>query len=133
MQIPTSTRRKTEQQRRDAARELPKTRLCGRVVLAVLSGPDELTQALAELRSDLGNGWHLVTAFQFMSGQQAYFSALCADDAASRELLLAHRIARAAAEAQAITRLDLEALRSVCAEAKARAADGGEQLGAHHG
>lgn len=133
MQIPASTRRKTEQQRRDAVRELPKTRLCGKVVLAVLSGPDEVAQALAELRSGLGGGWHLVTAFQFMSGQQAFFSALCEDEAASSDLLLAHRIAKAAAEAQAITRVDLEMLRAVCAEAKARVASASAEVGEHHG
>lgn len=133
MQIPVSTRRKTEQQRRDAARELPKTRLCGRVVLAVLAGPGELDLALAGLRSGLGGGWHLVTAFQFMSGQQAFFSAQCEDDAAKSALLLAHRIAKAAAEAHAITRLDLEVLRAVCAEAKTKVAHSAADVEVHHG
>lgn len=85
--------------------------------MAVLLHPDDLESVLQELRAGLGSGWHIVRAFQYMSGRQAYLAILRDESANRHELISAHRVAKAAAEAQAITRGDLELLRMVCMRA----------------
>ncbi len=119
-QMPASTRHKIERQRRKAKAELPRTRLCGRVVSEFMSGNSDLDGALAALKEGLGSQWGVVLAFQFMSGRQALFAAEAAEGRERSELIIIHKVARTAAEAGVVTKADLAEIRAVCVTAAAR-------------
>ncbi len=84
---------KIARQRAQAAQELPKARLCARVVLALLADEAQFHQAEAELKAALGGNWSYVTAVQFMSGRQARLCADCASPQEQEPMLLAHQLA----------------------------------------
>jgi hypothetical protein len=58
----------------------------------VAAGHDTTT-VLAELKAGLGSNWSLVTAFQFMSGNQAKFAAECCEEPEREQMLAAHSFA----------------------------------------
>ena len=70
---------KLAQQRARAVNFVQQMRLCGAVVASVASKLDTTT-AVAELKTGLGRNWSPVTAFQFMSGNQAKFAAECCEE-----------------------------------------------------
>lgn len=88
-------RQKIARQRQSAVLELPKTRLCGNVALALLKTNSDFDAAIDQLKFGLGNNWSHVTAIQFMSGRQAKFSAECARADEQIQLLFAHHLAEA--------------------------------------
>lgn len=85
---------KIAQARKLAPQELPKARLCARVVLAAFEGDDAVQTAVVQLKSSAGNNWSPVTALQFMSGRRGEFAADCADPGEQVELRLAHLLAK---------------------------------------
>lgn len=102
--VSAALQHKIDQQRAAAPLELPKARLCARVVLAALaedpsaSGGADLVAALAALKADLGQRWSAVTAIQYMSGRQAEFAAECGLPQERAGLLWAHLVAKALAD-----------------------------------
>lgn len=103
---------KMEQMRRDAPLELPKARLCGEVVIAVLGKESDLDAALASMRAGLGPVWGVLTAFQFMSGKRGLYAAECAQGAERDRLIKAHRIAHTIGEMSGLTQMNLAELRA---------------------
>lgn len=132
--VSQSMEQKLARMRAAAPLELPKTRLCARVVLASLpiearpEGGDDLQPALQALKAGLGPRWSAVTSFQFMSGRQAEFAAECGLPEERVSLLWAHLLAKkaidvASANGQAgLTRALIEALQ---AQARARFSEEG--------
>ena len=102
--VSAALQHKIAQQRAAAPSELPKARLCARVVLASLpsgpgaSGGADLVAALAALKAGLGQKWSAVTAIQYMSGRQAEFAAECGLPQERVGLLLAHFVAKGVAD-----------------------------------
>ncbi len=80
-------------QRRAALAELPKARLCARVVYAAMNSAESTDLAMSSLMNELGAGWSDVSAFQYMSGRQAQFAAECAPAEERDSLLAAHNVA----------------------------------------
>jgi hypothetical protein len=80
-------------QRRAALAELPKVRLCARVVFAAMNSVESTDLAMSSLMNELGAGWSDVSAFQYMSGRQAQFAAECAPAEERDSLLAAHNLA----------------------------------------
>lgn len=119
-----SLRAKVERQRRAALDELPKARLCSEVILALAGGDERLDLELSALQAGCGTSWHVVTAFQFMSGRQGQFAAEAASEPERGRLLLAHRIAAAVAAHGTISRMEIVEMRAeaVTAAAALRAA-----------
>ena len=119
-QIPESTRRKIDAQKRAAPSELPKARLCGDVVAAFMSGEGKwLDESVASMKAGLGNHWALLRAFQYMSGAQALFAAQCASGEEKAALVLVHKVASSASEAGLLTNAGLAQLRAFCVTASA--------------
>ena len=102
--VSAALQHKIAQQRATAPLELPKARLCARVVLASLpagpgaTGMEDLVAALAALKAGLGQKWSAVTAIQYMSGRQAEFAAECGLSQERAGLLWAHLVAKALAD-----------------------------------
>lgn len=118
-QLPASTRLRLERQRQAAPVELPKTRLCGAVVGSFLSGKIDLDGSVVALKAGLGSDWHILRAFQFMSGRQALFAAECAEGVERENLVLAHKVAKSVSEADLLTKHDLAHIRAACVTAAA--------------
>ena len=78
--------------------ELPKARLCGKVICASLNGGEPLQEAVFKLKQEVGNNWSQTLAFQFMSGMRGEFAANCAQSDEKEELLFACRLARLVCE-----------------------------------
>lgn len=75
--------------------DLPKTRLCAAVVLAW--GYDDqlkVENATTALKAELGNGWSLTNAFQFMAGKTAKAALDTADSEEQISLLIAYQLAK---------------------------------------
>lgn len=113
MTTSNSLTQKMQKQRRDAPRELPKTRLCAAVVWAVIKGDSAIELALSNLKAGLGPNWTLITAFQFMSGRQARFSAECGQAGEQASMLLAHEIAEAICDQVSLGNVSFAALRAI--------------------
>lgn len=105
---------KLAQQRASAPSFVPQMRLCGAVVVAVAAGQDT-TAAVAELKTGLGSNWSPVTAFQFMSGNQAKFAAECCEGVEREQMLAAHAFAVQLIDASVSENLSLAAIiKAVC-------------------
>jgi hypothetical protein len=79
----------------NATFELEKARLCSSVILALVDGNSaNIQKSTTALQKELGNGWSLTSAIQYMSGKRAK-AALergTADEQVS--MLMAHQVAR---------------------------------------
>lgn len=64
---------KIERMKQKARDELPKARLCAHVVcsLALDADEDSVAATIRKMKTRLGVGWSVTSAFQFMSGRQA--------------------------------------------------------------
>lgn len=100
---------KLAQQKALAVNFVPQMRLCGAVVSLVATGQDTTT-AVAELKCGLGGNWSPVTAFQFMSGNQAKFAAKCCEEVEREKMLAAHSYALQLIEASISEKLSLSAI-----------------------
>jgi hypothetical protein len=100
---------KLAQQKAFAASFVPQMRLCGAVVAAIAAGQDATT-AVAELKTGLGSNWSPVTAFQFLSGNQAKFAAECCEEVEREQMLAAHAYALQLNEASVSEKLSLAAI-----------------------
>lgn len=100
---------KLAQQRALAPNFVPQMRLCGAVVALVAANKD-ITTAVAELKTSMGNNWSSVTAFQFMSGNQARFAAECCEGIERKQMLAAHSYALQLVEASITEKLSLSAI-----------------------
>lgn len=78
----------------NAPHELPKARLCAKVILAELEGAEAMRLAVMQLKQGLGNNWSRITALQFMSGRGAEFAADCAAPEEQVQLRSAHQMAK---------------------------------------
>ncbi len=87
---------KLDAMRRDAPLHLTKARLCSDLVFALcgIDSEQSVEVRLKALKAGLGSRWSVVSALQFMSGQQAEFVIqICAVQERPR-LLLAHMVAK---------------------------------------
>lgn len=100
---------KLAQQKALAVNFVPQMRLCGAVV-ALVAADQDMTRAVAELKTGLGSNWSPVTAFQFMSGNQAKFAAECCQDVEREQMLAAHSYALQLIEASVSEKLSLSAI-----------------------
>jgi hypothetical protein len=100
---------KLAQQKALAVNFVPQMRLCGAVVALVATAQD-ITTAVAELKTGLGSNWSPVTAFQFMSGNQAKFAAECCEGVEREQMLAAHSYALQLIEATISEKLSLSAI-----------------------
>ena len=100
---------KLAQQKALAVNFVPQMRLCGAVVALVASGQD-VAAAVAELKTGLGSNWSPVTAFQFMSGNQAKLAAECCEEVEREQMLAAHSYALQLIEASISEKLSLSAI-----------------------
>jgi hypothetical protein len=105
--------RKIELQRQAALFELPKARLCAAVVLSLHMGEHDFELAISKLKAEIGNNWSHVTAFQFMSGRQAKFSAECSLEEEKGPMLLAHQLAEVFCNHVSRGDLSFHALRTI--------------------
>ena len=102
--VSAALQHKIAQQRAAAPLELPKARLCARVVLATLAedpaapGGADLVAALAALKAGLGQKWSAVIAIQYLFGREAEFVAVCGLPQERAGLLWAHLVAKALAD-----------------------------------
>ena len=110
---------KIEAQRRIAPAQTEKARLCSQVVLALLSGSEDLDKAIADLKAGLGQNWSIVTAFQFMSGRQAQLAGECAELPDKQSILLAHQLAERISREATVSRLAITHLRALAVTAMA--------------
>lgn len=85
---------KIAQTRVFAPHELPKARLCAKVIWATVDGENAIQLAVEELKLAAGNNWSMVTALQFMSGRRAEFAIDCAEPIEQVPLHLAHLVAK---------------------------------------
>lgn len=109
--------------RRDAALHLPKARLCSDVILALFE--DDVQRAmevpLKALKAGLRGNWSVVSALQFMAGQQAAFVIQICPVDERPHLSLAHMIAKETCvgiglvDVRSVASIDLEKLRKLAA------------------
>lgn len=110
-----SLQHKIEQTRLNAPLEVPKARLCSRVILAMMTG-QSVEVPVQELKTALGSSWSSLRAIQFMSGRRGQMAAQVAPVAERNDLWLAHLVAKALADNQAITAINIAALEQVAKE-----------------
>lgn len=92
--ISPSLAHKIAKTRAFAPHELPKARLCAKVIWAAVDGETAIQLAIEELRQAAGNNWSMVTALQFMSGRRGEFAIDCAEPIEQVSLHLAHLAAK---------------------------------------
>lgn len=79
----------------DATFELRKARLCSSVVWAWLHGdPSKTKESIVALQNEIGNGWSLTSAMQFMSGKHAKAALEQGNAEEQVSMLMAHQITR---------------------------------------
>lgn len=100
---------KLAQQKASAPSFVPQMRLCGAVVASVATNQD-LSMAVSELKTGLGSNWSPVTAFQFMSGNQAKFAAERCEGQEREQMLAAHAYALQLIDASISEKLSLAAI-----------------------
>lgn len=88
-----SMKHKITKARANAASELPKARLCAKVIFAALEGGDAMQKAVAELKQGADNNWSHTLAFQFMSGMRGKFAVDCTANEEWEQLHFAHLMA----------------------------------------
>lgn len=110
-----SLQSKIRQARLNAPLEVPKARLCSRVIIAMAMG-HPLDGPVQALKSGLGSNWSPVLAVQFMSGRRGQMAAQSAPDVERESLYLAHLVAKEIADRQPVTRARLAALRQLALE-----------------
>lgn len=120
-----SMRQKIAKARAAAPSELPKARLCAKVILAALEGQESMKHAVAELKKGVGNNWSHTLAFQFMSGMRGEFAADCAEPDEQDQLHLARLLAKHVCEQEKLgvvvspNGLDVTILRALALSVKA--------------
>lgn len=110
-----SLQSKIRQARLNAPLEVPKARLCSRVIIAMAMG-HPLDGPVQELKSGLGGNWSPVLAVQFMSGRRGQMAAQSAPDVERKSLYLAHLVAKEIADRHPLTKATLDALRQLALE-----------------
>lgn len=113
-------RHKLAKMRQAAPQELPKARLCAGVIYALLGDARgvEVAEAVDRMKAELGAGWSVCQALQFMSGQRAALAVECGDGDERPALHLAHLVAKAVCHdgglgaVPGVDGLDLAALRA---------------------
>ena len=100
---------KLAQQKALAVNFVPQMRLCGAVVTSV-AADQYIGTAVAKLKTGLGSKWSPVTAFQFMSGNQAKFAAECCEGVERKQMLAAHSYALQLIEVSILEKLSLSAI-----------------------
>lgn len=119
-------RRKISKTRSEAPAELPKIRLCANVVFAAVDGYEALSDALQQLKQEVGNNWSFVTALQLMSGRRGQFAAECAPEEERARLYLAHLVAKSVCTGQQLasgslpSEVDLAKLKDMVSAVRAR-------------
>jgi hypothetical protein len=79
----------------DATSELLKVRLCSSVILTLLDdNPTNIQKSITALQKELGNGWSLTSAMQFMPGKRAKAALEQGNAEEQVSMLMAHQIAR---------------------------------------
>lgn len=94
--VSPSMQQKLKRMQAAAPFEVPKAWLCAQVILASaqVPGAPDLLNSISTLKVGVGAVWSEVTAFQYMSGQQAEFVAQCAPREIQPQIYLAHLIAK---------------------------------------
>lgn len=79
----------------DTAFELRKARLCSSVILALLDDNSaNIQESITALQKELGNGWSLTSAIQYMSGKRAKAALELGTANEQVSMLMAHQVAR---------------------------------------
>jgi len=115
--------------RRNAQKELPKTRLCAEVIHAILLYEDKEAAAasIGKMQKKLGIGWSTTSSIQFMSGRQAEFAAECGLPDEKLFLYRAHLVAKMISHeaglgnAPNVNVLDISKLRALASKIPAHA------------
>lgn len=97
-----SLRHKIAKTRAAAPSELPKARLCAKVILAALEGQEAMKKAVADLKHGQDVTWSETRAFQFMSGRRGEFAADCGTPEEQKQLHFARQIAKIVCEQESL-------------------------------